>query len=180
MGFDSIDRQYRKPHRVTPHECVRCQATEGLESRNIAPPSAPEQMLLLCSPCFEFHKVLTEPCWWWASGDENWAEEFIRSTTREQAMIDARAAYCDTFTLCYSVPASVDTAFFDGGDIIEWFDVANGAVEMDPSQVEVEDLESMLAATFTAWRLKHRLAPPEHPEDSSTTREFIDDDGEGG
>ncbi len=173
-GFESIDRQFRQPKAPAP-VCARCQSVNGLELHNIAPDGEIENRLLLCAPCAEFHAQTTQPRWFWAACESPYLEDYESAPSREEAISaateQAKNDESEAITICFSVPYIFkDEPFTDVGDILErWQDDNNpdvvDAFELSTTGEEERDLERMLNAAFTAWRLKHRIGFCDVPND---------------
>jgi hypothetical protein len=176
--FDDIDRKYRQ-RKMQPSTCIRCESTSDLELRNIALTGQPEKRVLLCDQCEKFHQQTTAPRWFWAATGNAFHGDYCGSApTREAAIADAiekaKIDGADEITICFSEPyVFTDTPFSDySNEILDrWRDEDNSDIadifEVDTTSQQANDLEEMLNATFTAWRMKHRIGFCDVPNDMS-------------
>lgn len=184
MGvFDIIDQRFRQTKYI-PTVCVRCGTGSGLNSCNLAPEGGKDDIVLLCGPCTEFHHETMTPLWFWYIGEEEpCCEDFNFCATREEAIAaarDAANAGQDQVTLVHSKPYQYDDDIFAdrAEDILDWWAELNDSISMDIETTceQDADLQHMLAATFTAWRLKHRIGRCEGPADWKTEIVLLDAD----
>lgn len=171
MGFDTIDRQFRQTKQV-PTGCVRCGIASELTMCNIAPEGGKEDMVLLCTACSDFHTMMVSPRWFWAIGESPAVEEFQVCATREEAIALATSMAIDDnvehISVIYAKPFQYNDDVFDShaDEILEWWFEANELTDLETTRAQDADLEAMLTATFTAWRLKHRIGRCEGPDTS--------------